>query len=289
MAHAIDYAGLFPPASLALKPALQTFARDLETDESWMLGGFVLPTAKIAEAREFCSSLSRPAPFVISALGPKTENATQFLDELQKLAGTLRSIGGTTLEVLQLEMALPGDFDAGMISSASDSLRDLPVRAFWETTSGQAEQAIPLLSERSKTFGFKLRTGGVTAEAFPNSDQIALVLALSQRHRLPVKFTAGLHHPVRMFRDEVKTKMHGFLNVLGAGVLTFKHQWDQRRIAEMLEDEDQSSFVFDDVTFTWRDWSISAGEIDAARKRVTSFGSCSFDEPRDDLRAMNLL
>jgi hypothetical protein len=57
----------------------------------------------------------------------------------------------------------------------------------------------------------------------------------------------------------------------------------------MLEDEDPSSFSFTDDFFAWRNWKIDKERLQYRRKLVRSFGSCSFDEPRDDLRALNLL
>ena len=78
----------------------------------------------------------------------------------------------------------------------------------------------------------------MTADAFPPSAQIASALVTSATQHVPIKFTAGLHHPIRQFRDEVKTKMHGFLNVLGAAVLAAEHQWDADQTVMMLEDED---------------------------------------------------
>ena len=143
--------------------------------------------------------------------------------------------------------------------------------------------------EEVATFGYKLRTGGVTVDAFPTSAQIASALVKAASHQLPIKFTAGLHHPTRQFRDEVKTKMHGFLNVLGAAVLTAEHQWDADQTVTMLEDEDTRSFSFTDDFFAWRDWKIDTERLRYRRNFVKSFGSCSFDEPRDDLRALNLL
>ena len=92
-----------------------------------------------------------------------------------------------------------------------------------------------------------------------------------------------------MVRDEVNTKMHGFLNVVGAGVLAIEHGWDERQICLMLEDEDANSFHFDKTVFGWRDWKISSAKIEKHRRFITSFGSCSFDEPRQDLRALKLL
>jgi len=119
--------------------------------------------------------------------------------------------------------------------------------------------------------------------------QITRAILASTKHHVPIKFTAGLHHPVRGFRDEVKTEMHGFLNVLGAGVLSAEHQWDEAQTIEMLEDQRPNSFEFHDTVFAWRDWEITLDRIKARRKFVTSFGSCSFDEPREDLRALDLL
>ena len=118
---------------------------------------------------------------------------------------------------------------------------ELPV--FWEAPPERAEQTIALIAghnsdEDTATFGYKLRTGGVTADAFPTSAQIARALVTAATHQLPIKFTAGLHHPIRQFRDEVKTKMHGFLNVLGAAVLAAEHRWDADQAVMMLEDED---------------------------------------------------
>jgi hypothetical protein len=143
--------------------------------------------------------------------------------------------------------------------------------------------------EATATFGYKLRTGGVTADAFPTSAQIACALVAAATHQLPIKFTAGLHHPIRQLRDEVKTKMHGFLNVLGAAVLAAEHQWEADQATTMLEDEDPRSFSFTDDFFAWRDWKIDTEHLQSRRKFVKSFGSCSFDKPRDDLRSLDLL
>jgi len=108
-------------------------------------------------------------------------------------------------------------------------------------------------------------------------------------HQLPIKFTAGLHHPLRQYREEVQTKMHGFLNVLGAAVLAAEHQWDAHQTSIMLEDEDADSFSFTQDFFAWREWKIDTERLQYRRRFVVSFGSCSFDEPREDLRTLGLL
>jgi len=40
----------------------------------------------------------------------------------------------------------------------------------------------------------------------------------------------------------------------------------------------------------WKTYRAKTAQIEAARREfITSFGSCSFDEPRDDLRALGLI
>jgi hypothetical protein len=187
---------------------------------------------------------------------------------------------------------LPGDADPGLLNEARSFVGDLP--AFWEAPPERAEGTIGLLAEHNSnatypTFGYKLRTGGVTADAFPTSAQIAPALVTPETHQVPIKFTAGLHHPLRQYRTEVETKMHGFLNVLGAAVLAGEHRWDAGQAVAMLEDENASSFQFTDEFFAWRDWRIDLPRLKERRRCVTTFGSCSFDEPREDLRALKLL
>ncbi len=297
LTHSIDYAGMFPPCSLALEPALRNQAHYVCDPDAWMLGTFVLAMGKFDAAAGNLSLFDREHPLLISALGAKTANAGEFIDTLKIAAEKIRSFSAEHVDLVsarQLEMPLPQDVDLGLLGKMGSILKSLKLQAFWETPVDSAEEAIALLAEHNSTtgaaqFGYKLRTGGVTAEAFPASQQIARALVASAKQRVPIKFTAGLHHPIRQFRDEVKTKMHGFVNVLGAAVLAAEHQWDEQQTSKMLEDENGASFSLSDDSFAWREWKIVTEQIKARRKLVTSFGSCSFDEPREDLRALNLL
>jgi hypothetical protein len=294
LAKSIDYAGMFPPCSLALEPALQNHASYVRSPDAWMLNTFVLPVEQFDAAKELLSAFDPLHPLRVAALGPKTANADAFFDALEKADTSIRSLSSNVdlISISHLEMFLPRDVDLALLEEARSIVGDLPV--FWETPPDRAEQTIALLAEYNSnadlaTFGYKLRTGGVTADAFPTSAQIASALVAPATHQLPIKFTAGLHHPIRQFRDEVKTKMHGFLNVLGAAVLAAEHRWDAHQTSIMLEDEDSASFSFTEDFFAWHEWKIDVERLQYRRKFVASFGSCSFDEPRDDLRALRLL
>jgi hypothetical protein len=293
--QAIDYAGMFPPCALPLEPALRNQANYVDSLDAWMLNGFVLPVGQFNAATKFVSPFDASHPLRVAALGPKTGNVEAFLDALKDTSAAVRSFAGSDgnlVSVSHLEMFLPDDVDSACLNEAKVIVGDLPV--FWESPPEKAEQTIALIAghnsrEGAATFGYKLRTGGVTADAFPTSMQIARALVTAATHQLAIKFTAGLHHPIRQFRDEVNTKMHGFLNVMGAAVLAAEHQWEIDEAVTMLEDEDPRSFSFSDDLLMWRDWKIDTERLQYRRKFVRSFGSCSFDEPRDDLRALNLL
>ena len=295
LTHAIDYAGMFPPCSLGLEPALKNQAEYVQSSDAWMLGAFVLPVQQFDATRQLLSQFDAQHPLRVAALGPKTASANAFLEALDDADAAIRSLSRHNVDLISmshLEMLMPEKVDGASLKEAKSILGDLPV--FWEAPPDRAEQTIELLAEfnsdaDSATFGYKLRTGGVTADAFPTSLQIAKALVTPATHQLPIKFTAGLHHPLRQYREEVQTKMHGFLNVFGAAVLAAEHRWDANQTAIMLEDENVGSFSFTDDFFAWREWRIDIKRLQYRRRFVVSFGSCSFDEPREDLRRLNLL
>ena len=286
---------MFPPCALALEPALRNQASYVRSSEVWMLNGFVLPVGQFDAATKFASKFDSSHPLRVAALGPKTTSVESLRDALENAGAAIRSYSRSDVKLISvshLEMFLPDDVDSVSLKVASAVVGELPV--FWEAPPERAEQTIALIAGYNSDkdmakFGYKLRTGGVTADAFPTSAQIARALVTAATYQLPIKFTAGLHHPLRQYREEVQTRMHGFLNVLGAAILAAEHKWNEKQTAAMLEDENPKSFSFDDEFFAWREWKIDIKRLNGRRKFVTSFGSCSFDEPREDLRALGLL
>ena len=149
LAHSIDYAGLFPPATLALETALKNHATYLRSSEAWMLSTFVLPVGKFADAAWFISEFGQNRPLRISALGPKTTNAIDFLEELKMAVKGMREFSGEYQNVAlinQLEMPLPTDVGKETLIKIRELLGDLPVRAFWESSPEDAERTISLLA-----------------------------------------------------------------------------------------------------------------------------------------------
>ena len=179
----IDYAGMFPPCALQLESALRNQASYVRSSQAWMLNGFVLPVEQFDAARQFLSEFDPQHPLRVAALGPKTLNADAFLAGLGKAETAIRSLsrsGVDLVSVSHLEMFLPDDVDPASLKEVRAIVGKLPV--FWEAPPEKAEQTIALIAghnsdDDTPTFGYKLRTGGVTADAFPTSAQIARALA----------------------------------------------------------------------------------------------------------------
>jgi hypothetical protein len=139
-------------------------------------------------------------------------------------------------------------------------------------------------------FAAKIRTGGVEASQFPSVGQVACWIRACCDCDLAFKATAGLHHPIRHFNDGVSTEMHGFLNVFCASVLADHLGLGEGEIVKVLRDHEPQSFRFNAHGLTWGGRRASAEQVGATRlRRALSFGSCSFDEPIEDLVALGLL
>jgi hypothetical protein len=315
LAGVVDYAGLFPPARLPLDQAVRNYLRYRREPESWMLGRFVLPAARLGELEPFDQELScAGTPFPIAALGRGGNTADEFRTgfdaDLRDIACSLER-PGPRLEVGVLETRLPPDVASrpttlgGLLGGAAYVIdyTVLPQLAvYYETAPGPAWGAVvaavarhnpaggPRRAASYRGAGLKLRCGGLEAAAFPPPEQVAFALRACLAARVPLKFTAGLHHPVRRFDPGVQAYMHGFLNVFGAGVLGHAHGLKEEDLRAILEDEDATHFACDEAGFRWRDLRATPEQVAAARREaVVSFGSCSFDEPRDDLNALGWL
>ena len=119
----------------------------------------------------------------------------------------------------------------------------------------------------------KVRCGGARV---PSVAELAEFIRSCRELRLPFKATAGLHHPVRAGEG------HGFLNVIAATLFGDEEP--------ALSEEDPASFGLSAQAFSWRDRSASPEELTRVRERLfAGFGSCSAQEPADELRALGFL
>lgn len=305
--HLIDYAGLFPPASLNLDEAIRNYHRYKFGKDEWMLGPFVIPAARLQELDPYAGMFTADKPLTISAIGGKSADLASGEAALQETLEQIESFcrrHGELVRIGTLELPLPPvPVDPNLLDKVAAEVQKRNLAVFCEVTSVTPEShdwerqmiaALDALSAHNAKggfqLGFKLRTGGVTAGMFPDPKQVACAIIGCRDRKIPMKFTAGLHHPIRSFRQEINARMHGFLNVFIAGMMAHAHRLGLEEVAEILADEHHENFDFTDEGLRWRHYRITNEEIQRLRSSMLcSYGCCSFDEPREDLQALKFL
>lgn len=285
LAGAIDYAGLFPPASLGMADAVANYAAYHGGDESWALGRFVLPLARLEEFEKAAAPLLRDVhesvPWRLSALvDPGTPAQLKALHEFHVHTDGRAVVDSIEGKATTPEAVIPyGRFrETGL-----EVFVELPV---------DEDPASLLRAIAESSLSAKIRTGGVTPEAFPAAGDVARFLIACHEVGTPFKATAGLHHPLRdVYRltyasDSPTGMMYGYLNVMLAAALAWSGA-TKRTIVAMLEERDPRALVLSDEGVRWREHSISVPTIATVREMfIRGFGSCSFREPLDDLAAL---
>lgn len=318
LSEVVDYAGVFPPARLDLDPAVRNYARYLADPDAWMLGKFVCPADALAQLARYGPELfARGAPARVAVLGGGGAAPGDLLDRARRdfeavrrfhdhTAGALRAAayevrlpddpGGApgaatlraTLECLAEQIDSAGLTGlSAFLELASRSVAADPLRA---VAAAVAEFNAARRGGRSGPVGLKLRCGGAGPGAIPTCEEVARVLVACRDAGVPLKFTAGLHHPLRAYDPGMQAHVHGFLNVLTAGVLAYALRLELPDVTAVLEEPDLRQFAFDEATLAWNEAEATLAEVRYARQhRLIAFGSCSFDEPREDLRRLRLL
>jgi hypothetical protein len=141
----------------------------------------------------------------------------------------------------------------------------------------------------AQALGVKVRCGGVFDAAFPSPEVLAGFLAACRDRGLPVKATAGLHHPFRHTDPATGFTHHGFVNLLAASALAHGGA-TTALLAEVLADFDPGAFNLTARSLIWRGHRIEAADLAATRRDLfVGYGSCSFAEPVADLTALGIL
>lgn len=287
----VDYAGMFPPAELTLEAALRNFLRYAQGPHAWILGKFVVPAAQLGELRQFLESVPQAQPV---RCGLSVLLGTEPLRDAEMIQAALSHTPGGVqgarffIEAVEFRPGSPA-----IVSEMSAAFRpEVPV--FCEVPLTE-DAGVWLTAIRQAGRFAKMRTGGLTVESFPSSAMIAKFMAQCKNQEVAFKATAGLHHPVRSQHPLTSEKnsvcgvMHGFLNAfLGAALLEKGISYGQ--LVEILDDTRAAGFRFTERFAYWSNLFVNNEEIARARRRLAvSFGSCSFEEPIQDLQELGLL
>jgi len=289
--RAIDYAGLFAPASLDMMTSVRNYSRYFNDPYRWALGRFVLPVARLDE----------------------------FLNARKVVAADPWRLSGIISADIEMDLAAVDEFNRKAHGAVIDSLevrvcnldqvdlvrKNRPPRTtvLFEIAIEQSDEFLPLLRDIGGCA--KLRTGGVIEESFPSVDEVGGFLLRCAELGVPFKATAGLHHPLRSLRpltyepNSQQGFMHGFLNLLTAaavawGAVRSGRAVPRSMISTCLADEERANWHFGEDAMTWNGdnepMRFDLHALQSMRSNFAlSFGSCSFEEPLRDLRELDIL
>ena len=304
----IDYAGLFPPASLSLDEAVDNFSRYQSSEDAWVLSRFICPVGKLKQLHTHMDEFSKKSPLNLSILCRPGSDRQDFLTKLSEDISTSIAFEGknkvSSFDSVEVRLPASHGNEESILQAASTLVKDLrpELNVFFELSFEKnwhmdLKRIVGFIAKINQSrgrglpkIGLKMRCGGIVPEAFPGVDKVASVLVACHTNKIPLKFTAGLHHPLPHFDSSIETTMHGFVNIFGAGMLATIYDWKEAEVEEVLLDQDPSNFSFENGGFSWKEFRVSELELEKLRKNaLLSYGSCSFEEPISDLKDLGWL
>jgi hypothetical protein len=309
----IDYAGTFPPARLALEQAVENYFRHRREPESWMLSRFACPADSLPVLSGLLEAWDDAAPCPVSAICRGGATAASFVDQAREDLRLVEAFAASRqARIESLEFRLPVETLSpenpeplrrlvGLLHSLLDAANVGVCEVFLEIALAEAwQRSVPgvceVLAERNRSaathgtprFGVKLRTGGLQPADFPTPEQLALVVTACERAALRWKATAGLHQALWHRDDSTGAGAFGFLSLLASAALAHAHRLDRDEVQRILQEEDAHAFEFHGGFLAWRGLRATTEQVaDARRHALRSFGSCSFDEPRECLYVLH--
>lgn len=266
-----DNAATFPPGNAAMPDAVESHLGWLSTAAGDFVGPFVCASPRWAEFVEALAaaaasgvSVSVTVPSGVAAVEAAVAAAT---DEPR---ATLVSV----------EVPVPDQACLADAVELLDAVLPDDVTGFVELPWSAVDHAACSLLAASRHH-LKIRTGGASVESFPAEEVLATMIGRTVEHRVPFKLTGGLHNALR-HRDAISGfEHHGFLNVIAA-------------TASAMDDEDVSTVQVllatrdaDQVTDLMR--RLPTETARKVRGQFVSFGTCSIDEPLQDIKNLGLL
>lgn len=288
----IDYAGLYPPASLDMTGAVTGYRAARTSPEAWIAGRFLCPASRLEDlAAALVPSMEMGEPVWPVAVtfdlapGESAGAAAAFHTEMQPAAA-----------VHLAEAAIPPGSDASAVASlitTALSINDTVIPFLEVPRDGAVPATIESIAAAVgaalRPGGAKLRCGGLTPADFPSTHEVAEFILECVARDLPFKTTAGLHHPIRHHDEDAGVMRHGFVNLLtaaaaarsGAGLLT---------VEAIIADTDPTAFDLSFGMVTWRDERLGTTDIETTRHETfIAYGSCDFHEPVHELADLGML
>ncbi|HIW63941.1 MAG TPA: hypothetical protein H9881_15910 [Candidatus Stackebrandtia excrementipullorum] len=253
----IDDAAVFPPGNAAVVDAVENHHRYREAWYADLVGPLLLPVTRLSSV----PVQTEPLRFGLIA-DSGARGAVAAMATLPEF-----------LVPAQVEARLTDDDDLTALRELRQShdvavFAEIPVTADFDVE-------LPLL--KHSDIVPKFRTGGLTADAFPTARRLATAIVACARQDMSFKLTAGLHRLTRHTDPSTGFDHHGFGNVLLAAEAAQRSE-SVESVTECLEIRDSAAIA-----------DHMRGMLAGRRPLWAGFGSCSIDEPLDDLIGLSLV
>ena len=265
----VDDAALFPPGSAPMSVAVTSHPGHRAAWYADLVGVFLCPSSRLEEMRGVLPPDDRIGLGLIADQG------------IEGLAGVLAEVMADPRLVLRkLEIAVAPERVGSFVTLGALELLPVDVEVYVELPpTPEGLRAIEVLQDVRR--GTKLRTGGMTAAAFPTVEQVATFISTCVVHKVPFKCTAGLHQAIR-HTDAVSGFMHhGFVNILVATARAVDGS-SHLDIADAIASTDGMRLATELS-------DLKPDVVRAARSAFRGYGSCSIEEPVADLLDLGLL
>jgi hypothetical protein len=267
----LDDAALFPPGEAPAEGAVPAHVEHRRSARARYVGPFIAPASRTAEIATLAAVVG----------GDRLDIALTFSGGPDTVAETLaRAADLDHIRVAAVEVAIPAGLTVSAAMSTLTAVMPESVRTFVEVPrDGRRGKLIAALADTG--LRAKFRTGGVTADAYPDEPELADAIHRSVTRGVAFKATAGLHHAVRNTDAATGFEQHGFLNIIAA-VAAAADGSGPDDLAAILRSRDGIALAESVADLTGQ----QATDI---RRRFLSFGTCSIVEPLEDLARLGLL
>jgi hypothetical protein len=260
-----DDAALFPPGNAALGDAVQAHVAFVDAPYADMVGPFVVSANSLHSLAEHTRACREMVQIAVTASVPAIQRTLADVD------------GMTGVRLTALDIALGQEMAAGqVVPTIRNALAGREVTVYVEVPRDSRRNAV-VRELAAGGLRAKLRTGGIRADLYPDERELAGSLVTLATAGVPFKATAGLHHAMRNTDPQTRFEQHGFLNLLVAAQAASEGA-PVGTVAHILAERDPAIVV------------AQVAKLDAeVRTAFRSFGTCSVNEPLDELIELGLL
>lgn len=263
----VDDAAIFPPGDAPLPEATAAHLARRSQPYGDLVGTFVAKDTDLPALKATPLALSVVATGGAGAVAGIASLARKLHLAVEGLEIALRDAGDPVGAARRVGAAVDAARAEGQLDDHVPVYVEIPADCSPAAWLAAADEVA------ARELRLKFRTGGLDAAAFPTAGALAGWIDAALDRETPFKCTAGLHRAIRHTGDD-GFEHHGFLNVLVAT----GRAWDGARRDEVADALEERSAA-----------ALDTSDLDRARRWFTSFGSCSVDEPRDDLVELGLI